>query len=754
MSTSARERLYGLLPAIYRVRDHQRGEPLRALLGVIETEFDRVEEDIERLYDNWFIETCEEWVVPYIGELLNVRPIRSVESARVSLRGYVANTLAYRRRKGTATVLEQLARDTTGWAARAVEFFERLATTQHLNHVRLSRPATVAVRDAPSAELVDSAFDPASHFADVRSIALRRGRHNIPNLGLFLWRLQSYPLGRVGTEGEVQDLVTARKEEDGAFFTFSPLGLKAPLFNPPRTEETIAHLAEEHNVPGVLRRLELRRELESLRRGLESPAAERRAAPRRFMTPDRPALRVYVKTAGDPRPVPQEDIYICDIPADIETASPARLAVAIDPERGRLAFPPALQPKEVFVTFSYGFSGDLGGGPYDRNATVDDAFRSPDWQVGVAHLSPPPGIAGTIHGDLASAVAEWHAQPPGTRGVIAIMDSVTEAGPAGSALPDLEIRVPKGSQLLIVAADWPLQDAPGSSGARERRRGVFDARGVRPHYFGRLVFRGTAPADSAARGSAALNGLLVEGAVAADGNLGRLEISHGTVVPPRHGVSVPTGNGRLELALTRSIVGPVAISNAIHGLSLTDCIVDAGASDVPAVDARRSPLAMERCTVFGKCLAERVEVSNSIVTGTLEADRRQQGCVRFSFVRDGSLAPKKYRCQPDMEIQRQLARASETARKAGRVLSESERAFIRAQVIAALEPTFTSAAYGDPGYAQLELSCPAVIRAGAEDGSEMGAFSFLMQPQREQNLRTALGEYLRLGLEAGLIYVN
>lgn len=752
MSTNPRERLYGLLPAIYRVRDHQRGEPLRALLGVIETEFDRVEEDIEGLYDNWFIETCEEWVVPYIGELLNVRPIRSVESARLSLRGYVANTLAYRRRKGTAMVLEQLARDTTGWAARAVEFFERLATTQHLNHVRLSRPATVAVRDAASAALVDSAFDPAAHFADVRSIALRRGRHNIPNVGLFLWRLQSYPIGSVGIGGKVNDLVTARKEESGAFFTFSPLGLKVPLFNPPRTEETIAHLAEEHNVPGILRGPELRRELDSLRRVVRSPAAERRAAPRRFMTPDKPALRVYVGTAHNPVPVPQEDIYICDIP---DAASPPRLAVAIDPERGRLAFPPALQPSEAFVTFSYGFSGDLGGGPYDRYPTVDDAFRSPDWQAGVAHLSYEPGISGTIHGNLASAVAEWHAQPAETCGVIAIMDSVTEAGPAGSALPDLEIRVPKGSQLLIVAAGWPLQDAPGSSGARERRRGVFDARGVRPHYVGKLVFKGTAPTDSAARGSVVLNGLLVEGAVTvADGNLGRLEISHGTVVPPRNGISVPTGNGRLELVLRRSIVGPVAIPNAIHGLSLTDCIVDAGASGVPAVDALRSPLAMERCTVFGNCRAKWVEVSNTIFTATLQAERRQQGCVRFSFVRHGSLAPKKYCCQPDMEIQRQLARAAETARKAGRVPGENERAFIRAQVIAALEPMFTSAAYGDPGYAQLELSCPAPIREGAEDGSEMGAFSFLMQPQREQNLRTALEEYLRLGLEAGLIYVN
>ena len=36
----------------------------------------------------------------------------------------------------------------------------------------------------------------------------------------------------------------------------------------------------------------------------------------------------------------------------------------------------------------------------------------------------------------------------------------------------------------------------------------------------------------------------------------------------------------------------------------------------------------------------------------------------------------------------------------------------------------------------------------------MGAFSTLKQPQREANLRTALDEYLRFGLEAGAVYVT
>jgi hypothetical protein len=49
------------------------------------------------------------------------------------------------------------------------------------------------------------------------------------------------------------------------------------------------------------------------------------------------------------------------------------------------------------------------------------------------------------------------------------------------------------------------------------------------------------------------------------------------------------------------------------------------------------------------------------------------------------------------------------------------------------------------------LRCATEITTGAENGSEMGAFSFLQQPQRRTNLQTALDEYLRFGLEAGTI---
>jgi hypothetical protein len=121
---------------------------------------------------------------------------------------------------------------------------------------------------------------------------------------------------------------------------------------------------------------------------------------------------------------------------------------------------------------------------------------------------------------------------------------------------------------------------------------------------------------------------------------------------------------------------------------------------------------------------------NSIFTSPVRVARRQVGCVRFCAVPKGSRTPRRYRCQPDLA-------AAEPGFAAGRLV-----------------PSFTAERYGQPGYGQLRLSAPRELREGAEDGSEMGAFCHLKQPQRESNLRIRLDEYLPFGLEAGLVYVT
>src|SRR5262249_16078007 len=126
------DRLYNVLPVIYRLRDAEQGYPLRALLGVIAEQVELVEADIAQLYENWFIETCQDWVVPYIGELVGYQLIHEAGEpgdvntaaglARNKIlipRRDVADTIHNRRRKGALALLEELAADVTGWPARA-----------------------------------------------------------------------------------------------------------------------------------------------------------------------------------------------------------------------------------------------------------------------------------------------------------------------------------------------------------------------------------------------------------------------------------------------------------------------------------------------------------------------------------------------------------------------------------------------------------------------------------------------------------
>ena len=62
MNGSRQDRLYNLLPALYRQLDERQGQPLRALMAVLEREYARLEEDMGAVYDNWFIQTCDRWV--------------------------------------------------------------------------------------------------------------------------------------------------------------------------------------------------------------------------------------------------------------------------------------------------------------------------------------------------------------------------------------------------------------------------------------------------------------------------------------------------------------------------------------------------------------------------------------------------------------------------------------------------------------------------------------------------------------------
>ncbi len=731
------ESLYALLPAIHRLRDAEQGGPLRALFEVLGEQGRLVEEDVARLYDNAFIETCDEWAVPYIGDLLGVRPLHSVRADGFSQRARVANAIAYRRRKGTATMLEQLARDTTGWPARAVEFFDLVATTQHVNHPRLHSTRTPDLRDAARLELIDTAFDVHAHTADVRSITRARGRHNLPNVGLFLWRLQAYAVERTQARAVADPT-------DGRYW-LHPYGIDVPLVNRPQTETEITRLADEVNVPGRLRRRPLYDELTQRRAAFVAGEA-----PAPVFFGDQPPVEVFLDGADDP--LAPEQILICTLaqwdasgwspPASTLLVAPDGTTldtrVAVDPELGRLAVlggPPA--PARVEARWACGFPGDVGGGPYDRQDSPDAALtRTPMWTASVG--------ADADFATLADAVAVWNAQPPGTVGGLALVDNATYA--AELAEPG-HIRIPEGSLLVIVAATL---DA-------DRRLEPLDRRA---HLLGDVEVQGTAPAASDTPGTLVLDGLLIEGEVRVWGtgtdHLGGLRIAHSTV--GMHDASTPRGvhvgagagaNPELALDLDHVVCGRVEAPETVRRVRIRDSVIQA--ADVAlggAAGAPGPPAILERSTVFGRVrVRELTRASECVFSDPVEADRLQTGCVRYSVVPAGSRTPRRFHCQPDLALRR---RAEALGLASVADLPPDERDRIRRR----LRPTFTAVRYGDPAFAQLAESCAVEIRTGAEDGSEMGVWNALQQPQRIANLEASLADFLRIGLDAGLLFVT
>ncbi|MEM6398638.1 MAG: hypothetical protein AAF757_00175 [Cyanobacteria bacterium P01_D01_bin.116] len=714
------EELYQLLPAIYRIRDGEQGEPLKALLGVIAEQVTILEENLAQLGDNQSIETCEEWVVPYIGDLIGATPL-NVASLNLSSRSLVANTIASRRRKGTAAMLEQLARDVTGWDARVVEFFQLLITTQYLNHLRLNNYSTPDLRQWQPLLHINTAYDTIAHTVDVRRIPTSRGRYNIPNIGIFLWRLQAYPINR----GTAHQLAPNQ-------YTFNPLGLDAPLFNQPQTETEFTQLATKLNVPHPLQRRPLYEELEVNRQALVNSQTSK---PAYFGT--QPVLQIFLSEESEAVTLPEippAQILICDLsdwrtpPASKtyqsqngEDAQSLPIKVAVDPVLGRITFPEGIQPNQLEVSYAYGFSHDVGGGSYDRTESVLSVLTQGlevNWQRGVSQNAPDEDPQ--LVTNLTEAVLDWNEQPANTVGIITILDSRTYPEDLTAAN---SIQIPEGSLLLIVAADWPLVDIPDSPGQQQRLIGEVNPIGIRPHLQGNWEIIDNADIHSSNNpGSLIINGLLIEGNITVKAkNLESLKVAHSTIVPGNGGLVVESENNQLAVEIDHCITDGITLADSIPKLAIANSIINQ--PENTTLTAPGATTTILNSTIIGSSKFYSIEASNSIFTELVIATRKQIGCVRFSYLPLNSQVPRRYRTQPAKE-------------------EDATR----------VRPQFNSLRYGDPSYCQLSQRCAVEIRQGSDDEAEMGVFHNLYQPQRESNLRVTLKEYLRFGLEAGIFY--
>ena len=715
------KKLYELLPALYRIRDTELGiqmltpeekanllevtgmpnnfpdalinGPLKSLLAIIGEQVAVLEENLEQLYDDQFIETCAEWAVSYIGNLVGTRGLIPIPDSSFSQRGEVANTIGYRRRKGTASIIEQLARDVTGWNANVVEYFQLLATTQYMNHLRPANLSFTGLKNWELLEYVNSPFDKTARTIDVRSIEKRRGKNNIQNVGVFLWRLNSYSLTK-----------SPACKIDDRRYTFNALGLNGPLYNLPVTEDEITQLAVPLNVPMPISRLVLKNNLHTYY-GLDKSIL--------VYVNNNPVIPEDLSSLSSPPLDLNNLICVCNL-SDVHDAGGNVIGwanmpdnkIAIDPVLGRLAFPGTIDPpKMVHVNYYYGFSAEMGGGEYSRSATFSNNLEN---RVNV------PSMTGTIQEALDLLATSG--------GVVEIQDNEYY-------FETPLVRIAEGKTIELRAAD-----------------------GCRPV----LVLADEMRIEGDENSIFLLNGLLVSGSRIrlpisnGDGSpnkLQKLVIQHCTISPiasnalgeipaeeiqPRMVIECPDSLIELEKCITgtfRSFDGArVKISNSIVDALDEKEVAFAGLLDNDAGGI----LHVVNSTFIGKVNTSLMELaSNSIFLAgrvptvewpvPVKAKRLQEGCIRFSYLTPGSRLPHPFNCQP-----------SSTA------------------IANRVRPIFTSLNYPDPGYGQLSGHCAIQIIRGADDESEMGVFHNLYQSQKISNLRTRLDEYLRFGLEAGI----
>ncbi|MFE4748970.1 hypothetical protein ACFRIB_01545 [Streptomyces mirabilis] len=702
------DRLYELLPAVHRMRDAAQGEPLKALLEVIEEQVRVVRDDIEGLYADWFVETCADWGVPYLGDLVGQQPLYAGEGtapARIlSPRRDVANAVANRRRKGTLALLEELAADVAGWPGRAVEFAELLGRTEHIGlyapphgDCGTARGRLLDLRDGDALGLIGGPFDRSAHTVDVRrpGSPRTRGRYDIPHAGLFVWRLAGFTVTRA--PAHCVDRAAHR-------FTFSILGDDVPLVARPVPEPGPTHTAEEANLPVFI-----------TRRAFED------------RTPDLygTGRSLVVLRGRERRPIPLEQI----VPADLSgwAYRPVDDQVAVDPVLGRIAFSSRGAPDSgVWVSYSYAFAAPIGGGEYRRKVTA--AHDRPVFRVGAGR---PGGYA-----TLAEALRAWKtSEPPQPHALVEFTDSGVYEEPVEIELAAgdrLELRAAVGTRPVIRLLNWHgnRPDSMKVTGPETPEDGEDPADGCGP--------------------TLTLDGLLVTGrGIQVTGTVGRLVLRHCTLVPGWTAGSGPTqrGAGRPSLDL-RDTRARVDISHCVLGplhvdvdestgepldLAVEDSVLDAVSDGCPALGSPDSRpayarVSLRRTTVLGRIRAHGLDdAENSLFTGPVEIVRRATGSLDHCFVPPGSHTPPRHGCRPDPALD-----------------PDPER----------LRPRFTSVRYGTPGYAQLAMDCPPEIARGASDESELGAFHDLFQPQRTDALRTRLDQFTPAGMETGIFFVT
>lgn len=770
------DRLYNLLPGVYRQQDAQHDQPLRALLQIIAEQVDVVEENIDQLYENWFIETCEDWVVPYIADLLGYQSLPEAElsgdsnlSGRSILvpRKDVASTIRYRRRKGTLALLEELANAVGGWPARAVEFYQLVATTQNLKHLRPMRGRTVDLRDSYALRRLNSPFDQLAHTLDVRNINVTpaTNRYGISNVGVFVWRLKAF--------STTYSPACCLEEIGKNCYSFSILGNDTVLFNLPQLETDTNHIAEEINLPIPINRQDFEEKI--VRGGI----TQRQASSDFYGIGKSIAIWAPGWSGNTANmPVPREAV----IPTDLSNWGyrPPQGYVAVDPQLGRIVFPAKQPPPPgVKVTYHYGFSDCLGGGEYERTFVQPKSFslysvgQEQPYKTIQAALSQWKQDQNSANERMASTevVPDYDSFQ---HAVIEISDSevYTERlqlnatqGIRLQSHQSLQIRAANHKRPVIKLLDYETDFAdPLRVFLGEGSQLVLDG----------LLITGRSIQISTADDSDSEVDAIANPSSSTTYYPAQVLIRHSTLVPgwtlrnnpvskhpTKPSLEIDLNNGKVQIE--NSILGSIQVNqNEVNTdpvlISLSNSVLDATDSDLEALGAPGYPYAHARVeitetTVFGRVQVDSCLLAeNSIFEGGLFVKNQQHGCIRFCSLCFPSRTPCRSNCQPDLAETLAVKKLQDQFGAAA--LTEQQISITKEQARIAVSPKFNSRDYGDSGYCQLATMCSSAIKEGASDQSEMGVFHQLYEPQKMAGLRRRLQEYTPADMNVGLIVVT
>ena len=727
------DRLYELLPTIYRQRDEEQGWPFRALLRVISEQVEVVEKDIAQLYENWFIETSQDWVVPYIGDVVGYQIVHeagepgSITTAEGQTRNKilvprrdVANTIQHRRRKGTLSLLEQLAIDVAGWPAHAVEFYRLLGRTQHLNHLQPGRGRTADLRNVEALDRLGGPFDELAHTVDVHPIVAHRtsGGYNLPNVGLFVWRLQVYSVTKTLAYLAVRPHV----------FMFDILGNDIQLYTNPAGKSDGRKSKNVVCFPTPIGRT-----------SFEKYTGEYYGEDKSLFIWTRQDENGHAKW----EPVELSRIVATDL-TDWHYR-PIANKVAVDPVLGRIAFAPGQVPLGgVRVSYHFAFSADIGGGEYSRflpQPTKHLLFRVGKEEGNIKTLS-----------DALRLWEKWKDAHKGQahKAIIEITDN-------GYYIESrLSIKLEEKEHLHICAAN--------------NTRPVIHLQDREPDLESALDLEGSS-LTGVSGSRLTFDGLLIIGSgVRISGEFAEVAFRHCTLVPgwekgssrwssEKVEPSLELYNTDAQITIEHSILGSIQVyEDEVQyepvNIKVSDSILDATSNEQEALSDRSghaafANLTIVRSTVFGQIKVHAIELAeNTIFNGKVEIDRYQIGCMRFCYVPESKHLPRRYNCQPDLVMKYVDQEGNKAKKTPEEIDAEKQRESRRVQ------PVFNSTLYGTPDYCQLASTCAQEIMRGADDESEMGVFHDLFQPQRAANLRARLDEYTPADMQAGIIFAS